>query len=261
MLAIDDNSLATDIGCARCGYNLRGLDIEGTCPECGTNVAATTELLEITDDLSTWPRLHRSALKVSIAAFAGALGLAVHIPTFGAGIPFIFPVIAFVVAPAGVFAGDTFRQIAESIVTVRMPRSVSLIPGIVFLAAVVVLIVPIDSVNRSRFWVAGLVNCAFCAILGQLVLLERTAVEVRRLLCDDPKPAYTITFTGCCWLTAFGMIGAVAFLDGPVAARRTAVACALTFWTVTLVLLSVRMMLLRRALRRFWPFGSGIRAT
>src|SRR5687768_14962896 len=30
--------LAHDVACRKCGYNLRGLDANGRCPECGTAV-------------------------------------------------------------------------------------------------------------------------------------------------------------------------------------------------------------------------------
>jgi hypothetical protein len=50
MLAAD-GTLARDLVCRACGYNLRGLRVDGCCPECGTPVEASlkADLLELAD--------------------------------------------------------------------------------------------------------------------------------------------------------------------------------------------------------------------
>ncbi len=77
-----------DVACARCGYNLRGLDPRGRCPECGTRVdrSVAPPLLERVDP--RWVRrTARGAVLVGVglgvwvgavcALAAGALGIAV----------------------------------------------------------------------------------------------------------------------------------------------------------------------------------------
>jgi hypothetical protein len=44
------SALSGDLPCLRCGYNLRGLSVLGTCPECGTPARAT--LLSVVDPLA-----------------------------------------------------------------------------------------------------------------------------------------------------------------------------------------------------------------
>ncbi|MDX2132523.1 MAG: hypothetical protein SFY69_10785 [Planctomycetota bacterium] len=86
-----DVELGGDLRCARCGYNLRGLSIRGTCPECATPVRATilTKVDPYADELRPLrtPRLTALALLVwGIApGLAAALfwSLRVAGPTWG----------------------------------------------------------------------------------------------------------------------------------------------------------------------------------
>ncbi|MCC6676869.1 MAG: hypothetical protein IT436_06975 [Phycisphaerales bacterium] len=68
--------LRGDLLCARCRYNLRGLSVRATCPECGTPVKGT--LLAVIDPRARelqpieWPRLRAVGLMVWGAAGLGA---------------------------------------------------------------------------------------------------------------------------------------------------------------------------------------------
>ncbi|MEM6459044.1 MAG: hypothetical protein AAF710_06595 [Planctomycetota bacterium] len=46
----------TDVGCVGCDYNLRGLDVAGSCPECGVSVASGLEAAE-----RAWPAVDVAA--------------------------------------------------------------------------------------------------------------------------------------------------------------------------------------------------------
>lgn len=65
---------STDLGCIRCGYNLRGLSPEGACPECGAPIAQSLQgdLLEFSSPeyLSS---LHRGVVVVLAAIIAQIL--------------------------------------------------------------------------------------------------------------------------------------------------------------------------------------------
>lgn len=69
--------LSGDLTCARCGYNLRGLSIRSSCPECGLAVGATIQMVvdPHADKLRPvrWPRLTAWLLLV----WAGGAMLAV----------------------------------------------------------------------------------------------------------------------------------------------------------------------------------------
>ncbi len=63
----DGGGEAADLHCVRCGYHLRGLAEDGTCPECGTAVARSMrgDLLSAADP--AWlRRIYRGQLYIGI---------------------------------------------------------------------------------------------------------------------------------------------------------------------------------------------------
>lgn len=68
--------LRGDLLCARCRYNLRGLSVRATCPECGTPIRGT--LLAVIDPRARelqpidWPRLSAAGLMLWAAAGLGS---------------------------------------------------------------------------------------------------------------------------------------------------------------------------------------------
>lgn len=75
-------SLGADIPCRKCGYNLRGLNVEGKCPECGTMVGLSVsgDLLRFSDPewvqgLGSGVRLILWGVVVMIVAMAAGVVL------------------------------------------------------------------------------------------------------------------------------------------------------------------------------------------
>src|SRR5438876_3717954 len=69
----DSGTVATDIACRKCGYNLRGLPISGRCPECGTPVGLSVkgDLLRFSDP--GWLRALRRGVNFIIGAVVVAI--------------------------------------------------------------------------------------------------------------------------------------------------------------------------------------------
>ena len=108
-----------DLPCIECGYNLRGLDPAGKCPECGTDVARTNrgDLLRFSN--ATW--LSRMKLGTDLMLFAIVFGIfggvAVScVGTILAAKPFMFPDVFSVVASA-------LQLISIFLITTQEPRT------------------------------------------------------------------------------------------------------------------------------------------
>ena len=63
--------IGEDLPCVRCGYNLRGLDVTGTCPECGGPVEASRsgDLLRFAD-VGWLTRIFRGSRWIEICSLA-----------------------------------------------------------------------------------------------------------------------------------------------------------------------------------------------
>lgn len=79
-------NLKRDVACIRCGYNLKGVDRHGTCPECGMFVEHSLRGTMLPDSDPDYVRsLHRGAVTVLTCLVAS---LAVGILTFAVGVTF-----------------------------------------------------------------------------------------------------------------------------------------------------------------------------
>lgn len=77
-VALDqDGRLAEDVACRHCGYNLRGLALDGQCPECEMAIEKTLHgfLLRFSDP--TWLKRLRSGLTLLIVAILIGIVLAI----------------------------------------------------------------------------------------------------------------------------------------------------------------------------------------
>ncbi len=73
-----DDPIGGDLACFRCGYNLRGLGLDGVCPECG--VAIADSFIESPFDCDhNWVRCMRSSAGL---VFWGLVALVVFITVF-----------------------------------------------------------------------------------------------------------------------------------------------------------------------------------
>ena len=68
----EDDVVADDIACHRCGYNLRTLRSGSTCPECGVPVAATFALLAARPRVTALTALH-DAMALCCSAWVGMI--------------------------------------------------------------------------------------------------------------------------------------------------------------------------------------------
>ena len=59
----ESETIATDLACIKCGYNLRTMQVHGRCPECGTEVVETMNALSTPS-----PTLGRWLLGIAIIA-------------------------------------------------------------------------------------------------------------------------------------------------------------------------------------------------
>ena len=78
--AVDDQGrLIEDIGCRRCAYNLRSLETDAVCPECGAAVAISIHGYYLRFAPRAWVRRLALGAKLLIAAIATAFvgGLAI----------------------------------------------------------------------------------------------------------------------------------------------------------------------------------------
>jgi len=72
-----------DIHCSSCGYNLRGLPVNGHCPECGKSIKETLEELAELD-----PTAHEQLRRAGLIALAALAGCAVD------GVLFVMDAVA-----------------------------------------------------------------------------------------------------------------------------------------------------------------------
>jgi hypothetical protein len=88
-------SLTSDIACGGCGYNLRGLERSGLCPECGHGIQST--LAWLTDARAAWMRSVASgAMWIGVGTLIGGVALGSLIVWTQSGM--------FVVLPLGALA-------------------------------------------------------------------------------------------------------------------------------------------------------------
>ena len=92
--------LGGDLLCVSCGYNLRGLSIRGTCPECGVAIRAT--ILHIVDPLASELRPIRFPRLTAGGLVLWALGAA--IASIGGWLPQLLDLAHLMGVPASVIS-------------------------------------------------------------------------------------------------------------------------------------------------------------
>jgi hypothetical protein len=104
--AADPAAVTNDTPCRKCGYNLRGLAVNGRCPECGTpvGVAIHGELLRYSEP--RWVQTLARGVRLIVAGLAViALGvfamMGVAVAGAAAGSPGVFVALVAVVAMLG----------------------------------------------------------------------------------------------------------------------------------------------------------------
>lgn len=106
--------IGTDRPCIRCGYNLRGLETNGACPECGTAITQAKKSVRLADNLTDAPLGYIRLMAVGLGLQAGLVLLIGFLTIFrGLGMP---GEILKIVAAIG-WAGSAW------IVTAKRPRT------------------------------------------------------------------------------------------------------------------------------------------
>ncbi|MBI4719375.1 MAG: hypothetical protein HY763_16390 [Planctomycetes bacterium] len=176
-------AVQTDTSCTRCGYNLRGLDPQGRCPECGEAIALSLrgDLLAYADP--QWLARVRSG----IGLLLWNIVLAILVPF--TAIP--LPGMAFA-RTFGQILAQAVELVAAFYVTAQEPR-VSLqerrtslrrvIRSCAFvgtLGALLLFIEELTDVSAGLFAVlgAGLSLAGFVATFGQLIYFRRFARRI-----------------------------------------------------------------------------------
>ncbi|MFW6033361.1 MAG: hypothetical protein ACOCTI_08315, partial [Phycisphaeraceae bacterium] len=105
--------LEADLHCLNCGYNLRGLDAAGLCPECGEPVADTLRGDWLIDAAPAWTSGLASGMGLLLVAFALWLGM---FGAFTGGVD-----VGSVVWPAGTLLASLVAGVGYWLLTAREP--------------------------------------------------------------------------------------------------------------------------------------------
>jgi hypothetical protein len=74
---VRDGVVESDLRCLRCGYNLRGLSVDGRCPECGAGVRDATRGRSLYYADATWVRYLAGGVRLILwGVVVAALGVA-----------------------------------------------------------------------------------------------------------------------------------------------------------------------------------------
>lgn len=118
--ALDANGfVVADIPCRKCGYNLRGLQIDGRCPECGRAVGLSVQgdLLRFSDP--RWLHmLHRGARQIIWGVVALVAG------GFGAGLLTVALPAAFLLVPVIMVVGYGLIVVGSWLLTEPDPSGI-----------------------------------------------------------------------------------------------------------------------------------------
>lgn len=250
-----DDHIASNLHCPTCGYNLRGLDADGVCPECGAAIARAVELRRLADEIDVWPRLRGCAGFVGGASLVAAAGFAANAPTAGVGVPCIFPFVVTFVTPMGAIAGFFFHAAAVRVVGRAKPFSAVLIPGVCVIAAAwnAALHVALPPQPGIPFAGPGLLPatvavCLLPALLALVLVVDAKACEILRLIRGHASAEMRYALVACCWLTTLVMIGSVIYARVWAIPIGSCFRAALICWTLTLGLFGVRMLRVRKAI-------------
>lgn len=249
--------VAANLHCPTCGYNLRGLDADGVCPECGAAIARAVELRRLADEIDVWPRLRGCAGFVGAASLVAAAGFAANAPTAGVGVPCIFPFVVTFVMPMGAIAGFFFHAATVRITGREKPLSALLIPSVCGFAPIAAAAIHVTAPERPGFSFSGtdlliamLAACFFSALLALVLVVDAKACEILRLIRGHASAEMRYALVACCWLTTLVMIGAVIYARVWAIPIGSCFRAALICWTLTLGLFGVRMLRVRSAIGR-----------
>jgi hypothetical protein len=201
-----------DVPCFRCGYNVRGLAVDGQCPECAAPVDETlrrhAELLagELQPLASSDPRWVRRLALSCLMILIGSIGMvAAHVMSLmNFGLADVMRTVAFLVPMVVLITGVWFSGAREPVhgVRRRWPSTgivlrVCIVSWVLCIAAMILLAFTLGPSRYTLFEYASVaMNVVSAAICWSF--FARFAIFARRL--DRPKLSRASKWLA--WLTA-----------------------------------------------------------
>lgn len=224
-ISLPAGTIAADLQCIHCGYNLRGLQPAGRCPECGGPIEDSRQghLLRYAE--VEWLKRLRfgTALKywyVGINILSGIAGVALVAAGFPEVLVMVLPLAAGALSLWGtmcITAQEPRISLQEDPVTVRKVVRGFAIAG--FAAGLIVLIDPDDATA-----IAGIVGIiggllGMVALGGELIYYRRFAKRIPddKLTVSTRRLFWYSVIVASLWITVVGALGILSAAAAPAA--------------------------------------------
>jgi hypothetical protein len=219
--------VAAEIPCRKCGYNLRGLHVEGRCPECGRAVGLSVrgDFLRYSDP--GWVRkLHRgirmiiwAIVVIVLGVILGvALGIGMGNATIAAAAPVTAVLIGYVLYLVGTWLltePDPSGVGEDQYGTSRKIIRIALVLGVINQAMEIARqFAPIPAALQSTLTLVGFIFslAGLVAIFAQLQYLKKLAMRI-----PDPQLAGRAHFLMYAIAISYGLVIVFGILTGVMA--------------------------------------------
>jgi hypothetical protein len=167
--------IGADRACMKCGYNLRGLDPAGRCPECGVAVAESLRTFPYASDFSAALTMLRWELALEIASLLPLLTCLPVVGALAAPVLWVMRVRTALLLLRPLERGG-FGEMAGAASTVRWATRIGLGGGGVALVGLVIGIDPDARMPATLGMAAGLLTICVCwgvRLWGIAVIVHR----------------------------------------------------------------------------------------
>ena len=271
--------VATEIPCRKCGYNLRGLHVEGRCPECGRAVGLSVrgDFLRYSDP--GWVRkLHRGIRMIIwaivVIVLGVLLGIALGIGMGNAAVAAAAPVTAMLVGYVLYLVGtwlltepDPSGVGEDQYGTSRKIIRIALVLGVVNQAIEIARqFAPIPAALHSTLTLIGFVFslAGLVAIFAQLQYLKKLAMRI-----PDPQLAGRAHFLMYAIAISYGVVIVFGILTGLLAGTAgaaggpvAAVGCIMGITGIAVLVFAIMyLLMIERMGKRFAEEADAAEAT